>query len=160
MVHQTAGNGTARSCILSKDFVDSNIILYSMDKAEPAKQRVCQELLTSYGSDDRSVCVLSTQVMQETYVAATKKLRAEPDEIETVLRSLQSQEIVTITPQLVFEAIECSRRQQLSLWDALIMTAAASAGCDLIWTEDMNDGQIINGVRIVNPLASLKNKTS
>lgn len=82
-----------------------------MDKAEPAKQHLCQELLASYGSEEGSVCVLSTQVMQETYVAATRKLRAEPAEAEAVLRSLQSQEIVTITPQLVFEAIECSRRQ-------------------------------------------------
>lgn len=94
----------------------------------------------------------STQVLQETFVASTRKLGIEPLKVRAVLESLQSLETVTITPELIFTAIECSQSNQLSFWDALVVTAAAHAGCDTIWTEDLNAGQLLQGVRVVNPL--------
>ncbi|MBW2208914.1 MAG: hypothetical protein JRG79_18575 [Deltaproteobacteria bacterium] len=55
-------------------------------------------------------------------------------------------------PEIVKDAIDCSILNRLSLWDALIVVAAESARCEKIWTENLNDGQIIRGVRVENPL--------
>jgi len=60
--------------------------------------------------------------------------------------------MVVITPEIIKEAIDCSLINRLSFWDSLIVVAAESARCEKIWTEDLNDGQIIRGVRIENPL--------
>jgi len=136
-----------------KVFIDTNILIYAMDEDEPAKRDRCRELLTSLSIAPHSPQgVLSTQVLQETFVASTRKLGVEPLKARGVLQSLQALEIVTITPELIFTAIECSHFDQLSFWDALIVTAAVYAGCDVIWTEDLNAGQLIRGVRIKNPL--------
>ena len=57
-----------------------------------------------------------------------------------------------ITPDIIKEAIDCSIINRLSFWNALIVAAAESAKCQRIWTEDLNDGQVIRGVKIKNPL--------
>jgi predicted nucleic acid-binding protein len=57
-----------------------------------------------------------------------------------------------LSPQIIKEAIECSIINKLSFWDALIVIAAESAKCEKLWSEDLNDGQLIRGVRIENPL--------
>ena len=59
---------------------------------------------------------------------------------------------MVITPALIKEAIDCSIINRLSFWDALIIAAAESAKCERLWTEDLNHGQIVRGVRIENPL--------
>ena len=51
----------------------------------------------------------------------------------------------------IMEAIDCSVLNGISFWEALIVTAVRKAACSVLWTEDLNDGQIINGVRIENP---------
>ena len=61
-------------------------------------------------------------------------------------------ETVTITPGIIKEAIDCGIINRLSFWDALMITAAESSKCGKLWTEDLNDGQVIRGVRIENPL--------
>ena len=100
--------------------------------------------------------VLSTQVLQEFYVAATKKLGADPLAVKDILHSFRRFETVLITPEIIKDAIDCSLINHLSFWDSLIVVAAESARCEKIWTEDLNDGQIIRGVRIENPLKSPK----
>jgi len=100
--------------------------------------------------------VISTQVLQEFYVAATKKLAADPLAVKDILHSFRRFETVVITPEIIKEAIDCSLISRLSFWDSLIVVAAESAPCEKIWTEDLNDGQIIRGVRIENPLKNLK----
>ncbi|MFZ5571806.1 MAG: PIN domain-containing protein [Thermodesulfobacteriota bacterium] len=89
--------------------------------------------------------VISTQVMQEFYVAATNKLGADPLIIKDILRALERFETVLINPALIRDAIDCSIINRLSFWDALIIVAAESTHCDILWTEDLNDGQIIRG---------------
>ena len=77
----------------------------------------------------------------------------DPLRVRTSLQLLSPFEIVTITPPIIFQAIDCSILNTISFWDALLVAAAASARCDTLWTEDLNPGQTILGVRIENPLA-------
>jgi len=135
---------------MPKVFIDTNILVYALDSFDQAKQKRCRDLLRSLSADLRGA--ISTQVMQEFYVTAIKKLGTEPLVAKDLLNAFQRFEIVIVTPEIIKEAIDSSILNRLSFWDALIVAAAESARCDRIWTEDLNDGQIIRGVRVENPL--------
>lgn len=135
---------------MSKIFFDTNILVYALDRNSPEKQEQCRALIKSTADD--GTCVISTQVMQEFYVAATKKLGADPLIIKDILHSFGRLETVLVTPELINSAIDCSIINRLSFWDALVVVSAESARCERLWTEDLNDGQVIRGVRIENPL--------
>jgi len=135
---------------MSKVFLDTNILVYSLDQADAAKMAKCRGLIRRLTAE--SMGVISTQVMQEFYVAATSKLGADPLLTKDILRSLERFETVVVSPTLIKDAIDCSIINRLSFWDALIVVSAESAQCEILWTEDLNHGQIIRGVRIENPL--------
>jgi len=132
-----------------KIFIDTNILVYTVDNSNPEKKNTAKKLLAEIIS--RHMGVISTQVMQEYYVVATKKLQMDPVISKALLTHLQNFEIVSPSPQIIFNAIDCSILNRLSFWDALIVAAAASAKCSEIWTEDLNHDQVIQGVRIKNP---------
>jgi predicted nucleic acid-binding protein len=134
---------------MPKVFLDTNILVYSLDQADADKRDRCRALLKELARAKNGV--LSTQVLQEFYVASTGKLGADPLIVKDVLRALERFETVIITPVLIREAVDCSVINRLSFWDALIIVAAESARCEALWTEDLNHGQIIRGVRIENP---------
>jgi predicted nucleic acid-binding protein len=134
---------------MPKVFLDTNILVYSMDRADPTKQKKCREWVRSLISDSNGV--VSTQVLQEFYVASTSKLGADPLIIKDILRSFERFETVLVTPGLIREAVDCSIINQLSFWDSLIVVSAESAECEIVLTEDLNPGQIIRGVRIESP---------
>ncbi len=135
---------------MSKIFIDTNILVYSLDQFEPEKRKKCRELLKAWTGDLRGV--ISAQVMQEFYVASTAKLGADVLIVKDILHSFERFETIIITPQIIKDAIDCSIINRLSFWDALIVTAAEGAKCEKLWSEDLNDGQVIRGVRIENPL--------
>ena len=135
---------------MPKIFIDTNILVYSLDEFEPQKRKKCRELLKLLTGDLQGV--ISTQVMQEFFVASTSKLGADVLIVKDILHSFERFETVIITPQIIKEAIDCSVINKLSFWDALIVIAAESAKCEKLWSEDLNDGQLIRGVRIENPL--------
>jgi predicted nucleic acid-binding protein len=135
---------------MSKVFLDTNILVYSLDQADAEKKATCRGLIRSLTAESKGV--ISTQVMQEFYVATTSKLGADPLLIKDILRSLERFETVVVSPSLIKEAIDCSIINRLSFWDALIIVSAESARCGVLWSEDLNHGQIIRGVRIENPL--------
>ena len=135
---------------MSKIFIDTNILVYSLDQFAPEKRKRCRDLLKTLTGDLRGV--ISTQVMQEFYVASTTKLGADVLIVKDIMHSFERFETIIITPQIIKEAIDCSIINKLSFWDALIVTAAESSKCEKLWSEDLNDGQVIRGVRIENPL--------
>ena len=89
--------------------------------------------------------------MKEFYVAAIKKLKADPVFVKGILTQLTNFDIISVSSDLIFSAIDCSFLNRLPFWDALIITSAASANCKEVWKEDLNHNQIIFGVRIKNP---------
>ncbi|RJQ53146.1 MAG: PIN domain-containing protein [Desulfobacteraceae bacterium] len=135
---------------MSKVFLDTNILVYSLDQSDPRKKERCRDLLKHLASERNGV--ISTQVLQEFYVASTVKLGADPLIIKDILRSFERFETVVLTPMLIREAVDCAVLNRISFWDSLIIVAAESAHCETLWSEDLNDGQVIRGVRIHNPL--------
>ncbi len=132
-----------------KTFVDTNILIYSLDNNYPDKQKISRKKLSMLGKSKTGV--ISTQVMQEFYVITTKKYKRDQIKIKNLLKFYENYEIVQISVNLIHEAIDISILNQLSFWDSLIISAAVQAKCSSILTEDMNHGQIINGLRIINP---------
>ena len=132
-------------------FLDANVLVYAQDSRAPKKQRVSRDIITRLAKDADGV--ISTQVLQEFYVAVTRKLGVQPLAAKGILKTLAVFETVQVSPALIQEAVDCSILNQLSFWDSLILAAAASAGCGVILSEDLNPGQVILGVSVQNPFA-------
>jgi len=97
--------------------------------------------------------VISTQVLQEFHVAATTKLGVDPLAAKAVMRAFSAFETVQISAQLVEDAVDCSVLNRISFWDALIVVAAASAGCTTLYSEDLQAGRDFHGLKVVNPFS-------
>lgn len=134
-----------------KVFLDANILIYAQDQDSPDKQRRSREVIAALA--DSGAGVISTQVLQEYYVTVTRKLGVAPLAAKSVLQTFKIFEMVQASPDLIDDAIDCSVLNTVSFWDALIIAAAASSGCAIVYSEDLNPGQTIQGVRIENPLA-------
>jgi predicted nucleic acid-binding protein len=133
-----------------RTFVDTNVFVYAVDDAEPAKRDIAGNVLASgqYGE-----LVLSTQILSEFYVTVTRKFAGRVSEEEVVegLDRLGLHPIVPVDTTLVRSAVQISRTAQISYWDGLVVAAASRAGCERLLTEDLNDGQTIGSVCIENP---------
>lgn len=132
-------------------FLDANVLVYAQDAGSPKKQRISREVIARLSAAADGV--ISTQVLQEFYVAATRKLGVPPLAAKGILKTLAVFETVQVSPALIQEAVDCSILNQLSFWDALILAAAAAAGCGVVLSEDLNPGQVILGVKVQNPFA-------
>jgi len=133
-------------------FVDTNVLVYADDLDAGDKRGVAQALLQELIAGSRAV--VSTQVIQEFFVAATRKLGVPADIARRKVELLLRLDVVLVRPELILSAIDLSRLRSLSFWDALVVRSAASAGCGRLVTEDLNHGQVIDGVRIENPFKS------
>ncbi len=141
-------NGIVGNFTMSKVFLDTNILVYSMDNFDREKQQRSRDRLREISGR----AVISTQVLQEFFVTVTRKLNIEALVAKDIMRTFYHCEVVMISPELIEEAVDCSILNRLSLWDSLIIVAAESANCSTLWSEDLNAGQVIRGVRIENPL--------
>lgn len=134
---------------MAKVFLDTNILIYSVDRADPEKQRIAIQVISEHAQSRSGV--ISTQVLQEFYSAATRKLGVEPLLAKQHLQDFRIFDTVTISPDMIEEAVDCSILHQVSFWDSLILTAAQTAGCNELLSEDLNASQTIKGVTIHNP---------
>jgi predicted nucleic acid-binding protein len=133
-----------------KTFVDTNVLVYAIDDAEPSKRDRARDLLQSLGAEE---IVLSAQVLAEFYVVVTRKLAhpMSPADAAAAVGELARLRVVPVDGNLVDESVALSRRADLSLWDALVIRAAAVAGCGRVLSEDLAHGSKLAGVRIENP---------
>jgi predicted nucleic acid-binding protein len=133
-----------------KSFLDTNILIYQMDNREVVKQKKCRELVRALIL--RHEAVISTQILQEFYVACTAKLKVKPILVKGMIHGFQNMEVVTVGSDLINEAIDTSIQYQISFWDSLVVVSAESAKCQYLITEDLNEGQVIRNVKIQNPM--------
>jgi predicted nucleic acid-binding protein len=134
-------------------FVDTNVLLYAYDRTAGHKHLVARSLLAELWASKRGL--MSTQVMQEFYVNATRKLpRPLPvTRAQAVIAGYATWPVHQIAPTDIIEASQLQGRQQLSFWDSLVVVAASRMGAATLLTEDLQHGRTIAGVRIVNPFA-------
>jgi predicted nucleic acid-binding protein len=132
-------------------FLDTNVLVYLFDADEPQKQARARDLLRQ----DAEIR-LSTQVLQEFYVAATRKLARplEPAQARRVVDDLGVFPVARISHHLVLSAIDRSMASQVSFWDGLIIETALAEGTRRLVSEDLQDGWEIEGMRVWNPFGS------
>ncbi len=139
-------NGTA------VQFADTNVLLYAISTKpeEAAKASIARELL------DRTDIAISTQVLQEFYVQATRPTRVNPlthEQGAALVEAFARFAVQDITLSIVRAALDLQARYGLSYWDCAIVEAARAIGCDVVLSEDMSNGQDLDGIRVTNPFA-------
>ena len=135
-------------------FIDTNVLVYAFERSDSARKRIAQRLLSELMAEDR--LRVSTQVLQELFVTLTRKViqRCSSGEALGVLEDLTAWPVMVVDYAAIRAAAELTGQAELSFWDALIVVAAARSGASVLYTEDMNDGQEILGVRISNPFSA------
>lgn len=137
---------------MSKIFIDTNILVYSIDQKDPKKKNKARAILTRLTEAHQPV--ISTQVIKEFYVVSTTKLKADSFIVKNIIHNFRNFEIVNNDLELIEQAVDISTLTKLSFWDALIVAAAEKANCEYIFSEDFNPGQVYRGVLLVNPFES------
>ena len=133
-----------------RTFVDTNVLVCAYDGSAQQKQRIAKSLLAELWRERAGV--LSVQVLQEFYVTVTKKIsRPLTKRAAREVAITYAEWCVETSASLVPAASQMEEDFQITFWDGLIVASAAKAGADRIVSEDMNDGQVISGVRIENP---------
>jgi predicted nucleic acid-binding protein len=132
-------------------FVDTNVLVYAVDAADPRKREIARTLLAERANE----LVLSAQVLSEFYVVTTRKLTVPLSEEDAAgyVEELSGLPVVVTDAELVRRGIGISRTAQLSLWDGLIVAAAHVGGCRRLLSEDLAAGTTIEGVTIDNPFS-------
>lgn len=132
-------------------FVDTNVLVYARDASEPKKQLQARNWLTFLWQTHQGR--LSIQVLQEYYQVVTRRLRPglDPDTARDDIRDLMAWQPKILDLPVLEQAWIAEARFQLSWWDALIVGAAQQLGCRFLLSEDLQDGQDLDGLIIANP---------
>ncbi len=132
-------------------FVDTNILVYAHDLDAGEKHRIARELLIDIWGHRSGI--LSVQVLQECYVTLTRKILRplSRGEVRSILQDYLSWQVELIEPEAVLTASRIEEECRISFWDALIITAALKGKASKILSEDLQSGQVIEGITIKNP---------
>jgi predicted nucleic acid-binding protein len=135
---------------MSKGFIDTNVLVSAMDRSDRQRRQQSRQLLRSLRRSRTGV--ISTQVLQEFFVVATRKLAIDPLKAKSMIQWFEKYfEVVVINAPLIREAIDCSVVNRLSFWDALIVVSAERAMASTLYTEDLSHDQVVRGVRVNDP---------
>jgi predicted nucleic acid-binding protein len=138
----------------SREFVDVNVLVYAFDASAGTKKATAERLLADLWETGNGC--LSVQVLQEFFVTVTRKVAAplSLDEAADRVREFGAWRVFAPAAEDVLAAIALQKKSRLSFWDAMVVHAAAEAGADILWTEDLADGHVLRGVVIRNPFAA------
>ena len=134
-------------------FVDTNVLVYAHDVSAGEKYERALKLIEALWENENGC--LSVKVAQEFYTTITAKVKKPlgSEDAAEILGALSAWK--THAPEMrdVLRAIEIQRRYQISFWDAMIIASAAKLNCDILWSEDLNDEQVYDGVKVKNPFS-------
>jgi predicted nucleic acid-binding protein len=130
-------------------FFDTNILIYADDASAPEKRERAISLIGEH--QRRNSLVISLQVLQEYFAAATRKLRVAAETAQRKVEVLARGKVVRFTERDVIAAIELHRLVRISFWDAMIVHAARAANVAVLYSEDLGHGSVLGGVPVRNP---------
>jgi predicted nucleic acid-binding protein len=133
-------------------FVDTNVLVYAHDLSAGEKHTRARDLVRELWQSGEGC--LSVQVLQEFYVSITRKVARPlaPDVAARIIGDLAAWRVHCPGVEDVLDAIRLQGRYQISFWDAMILVSAIQLGCQSIWSEDLNVGQVYDTVRVLNPI--------
>lgn len=129
------------------EFLDTNVLVYEWDERDRRKQEIARGLIREVGRRG----VVSSQVLQEFTSVMRSRLKASSHQIRLILASYRGLGFIGVEREVIEGALRVADDHKISYWDALIVTAAVRSGCRTLHTEDLNSGQVIEGIKIVNP---------
>lgn len=134
-----------------KTFVDTNIIIYAYDVTAGKKHQTARRILKELW--ESGLGVLSTQILQEFFVNVVQKIPKpiDADRAEYIIKDFLTWEVVVNDGLSVLDAITICKKYEYSFWDSLIIDAAIKSGAKIILTEDLCEGQVLEGLKIQNP---------
>jgi predicted nucleic acid-binding protein len=135
-----------------RSFIDTNVLIYAEDGSDKPRQLLALNLLKHLHAN--SMGVLSTQVLNEYCSVAIKKLKLPTQHIRAQLDLFEQFEVVQITPAIIRIGLDLHQTRSLGFYDSLICACAQTSGCSTLYSEDMNAGENINGLVIVNPFSN------
>ena len=130
-------------------FIDTNVWVYALTEQDHAKKKIAAELISKTYLED-TICV-NAQVLKEFANFAFKRTKKSADEINAMLKKMASYSFVPDTKELVLQAVVLKERYDVGFYDSLMLSAANKAKCDVIYTEDLNNGQKYGTVTAINP---------
>ena len=140
-------------------FVDTNVLLYALDEADRAKQEAARLWRAEMWKSQRGRT--SFQVLEEFYAKVMKKWPNAQDQARAEIRDLLAWRPVKIDGAVIEQAWKIQDRYRFSFWDSLIVASAKAASCRYLLTQDLQDNQVVDGIRVVSPFKatpeSLKN---
>ena len=131
-------------------FVDTNILFYSVDSDAGAKHLKAREVLEEIWSAKTGI--ISTQILSEWTVNLRRKLDIDWRRIRGIIQPYLAWEVVAIEADDPLEASRIADKHRISYWDGLVLQAARKGGATILISEDLNPGQTIEGIEVVNPL--------
>ncbi len=136
----------------AKYFVDTNILMYAHDTTAGDKHHGARALVEQLWMSRSGV--VSTQVLQELVVNLRRKAGKPLDAraARDVVSDYLTWQVVVSGGDAILEALDLESRYQIPFWDALIVQAAQASGAEILYSEDLADGQAYGQVRVVNPL--------
>jgi predicted nucleic acid-binding protein len=134
-----------------RSFLDTNVLVYTDDEDSPSKKQRALELFAALRRQRTGV--LSTQVLQEYFVTATRKLGVEAEVARRKTEIFGRLHLVTLGLEDVLGAVDLLRLHHLSFWDALVVRAALVSGCSRLLSEDLQAGRRFERLEVINPFA-------
>ncbi len=134
-----------------RSFIDTNVLVYAEASDAPGKQQAALALLKQLY--ETGTGVLSTQVLEVYCNVAIKKLKLPAGHIRAQLDLYEQFEVVQVTPAIIRAGLDLHQTRSVAFYDALILASAETAGCNVLFSEDLNTGEVMAGVRILNPFA-------
>ena len=134
-----------------REFLDSNVLVYGHSSTSGQRRESASVLLDRLW--ESQIGCLSIQVLQESFVTLTRKVPEPlpPAEAGRVIEEYGRWIVHSPRADDVVHAVDLSTKLRISFWDAMIIQSARCLGCQLLWTEDLNDGQSYAGVTVKNP---------
>ena len=135
----------------SLQFVDTNVLIYAHDISAGQKHSRARDLMRHLWQSEEGC--LSVQVLQEFYVNVTQKV-AQPLAAEAaaqIIADLSVWDVHCPRTEDVLHAIHLQERYEISFWDAMILASALQLGCQVLWSEDLNPGQVYDRVKVQSP---------
>jgi predicted nucleic acid-binding protein len=136
-----------KSGMPAKAFLDTNVIVYALSYADPAKKARARLLLTDLEA------TISTQVLMEATHVMIRKMKVKPTEAAMLLRGVMARPVIQQSTESVEEAWRIAGRYQMGIYDASIVAAAIMARCTVLYSEDFQASQKIESLVIQNPFA-------
>ena len=134
-------------------FLDTNVLIYSIDGNDPAKQAVARDIVVS--AVRGGGFLISAQVLNEFSNIALLKLKLSVEEARKFVSFFSRIGVVSLESRWTDAALLLKQRYETQFFDSLLLVAAQENGCDEILTEDLNDGQMYGSVKAVNPFKNL-----